>query len=78
VLFADRWGNTPLDEAETFEHEKIAEFLKSYEEKVKSNGKENSSTISAPSDFPLTEMVTKLFILFPLTEHGLTRFFLTH
>lgn len=30
----DRWGNTPLDEAETFEHEKVAEYLRSFDEKA--------------------------------------------
>ena len=29
----DRWGNTPLDAAETFEHEKVAEFLRSFQQK---------------------------------------------
>jgi glutaminase len=34
----DRWGNTPLDEAETFNHEKVAEYLKSYDEKALMSG----------------------------------------
>lgn len=29
----DRWGNTPFDEAETFGHEKVADYIKSYDGK---------------------------------------------
>lgn len=29
----DRWGNTPFDEAETFGHEKVAEYIKSFDSK---------------------------------------------
>lgn len=40
----DRWGNTPLDEADTFGHEKVSEYLRSFDEKI-----QNSSTKTAPS-----------------------------
>ncbi|CAO1305449.1 unnamed protein product [Diamesa tonsa] len=30
----DRWGNLPIDEAETFGHEKVAEYLRQWNEKV--------------------------------------------
>lgn len=30
----DRWGNTPIDEAETFGHKKVVEFLNNWDEKV--------------------------------------------
>lgn len=29
----DRWGNTPLDEAETFGHEHVAEYLRTWQSK---------------------------------------------
>lgn len=32
----DRWGNTPVDEAETFGHHKVVEFLQNYDNKMKS------------------------------------------
>jgi len=32
----DRWGNTPVDEAETFGHHKVVEFLQNYDSKMKS------------------------------------------
>lgn len=31
----DRWGNTPLDEAETFGHFKLVDYMKAWDEKVK-------------------------------------------
>jgi ankyrin repeat protein len=45
----DRWGNTPLDEAETFNHDKVEAYLREYEaEKLKSNDKDISETNSQP------------------------------
>ncbi|XP_070499786.1 glutaminase liver isoform, mitochondrial isoform X2 [Chironomus tepperi] len=45
----DRWGNTPLDEAETFNHDKIETYLKEYEAgKIKSNDKDKSEINSQP------------------------------
>ncbi|KAJ6642392.1 Glutaminase kidney isoform, mitochondrial, partial [Pseudolycoriella hygida] len=32
----DRWGNTPIDEAETFGHHKVVEYLQNYDNKLKS------------------------------------------
>lgn len=32
----DRWGNLPVDEAETFGHHKVVEYLQNYENKIKS------------------------------------------
>ena len=34
----DRWGNLPIDEAETFGHEKVAEYLRLWNEKLQKIG----------------------------------------
>lgn len=59
----DRWGNTPIDEAETFGHQDIVEFLKNWQNRppreiTKGDSSEGSTrTVSpSPSDsspFPL-------------------------
>lgn len=33
----DRWGNMPIDEAETFGHFAIVDYLKAWDEKMKNN-----------------------------------------
>jgi glutaminase len=47
----DRWGNTPLDEAETFNHEKVSEYLRSFEEKAL---KSASGAVAANGAAPYT------------------------
>lgn len=43
----DRWGNTPFDEAETFNHEKVVEYLRNYEvHAVKENGSDGENESS--------------------------------
>lgn len=37
----DRWGNMPIDEAETFGHRAVVEFLKSWEESQQKGNEEN-------------------------------------
>lgn len=65
----DRWGNTPFDEADTFGHEKVAEFLRSFDDQTSDKGSPGSppppfqtqqevrpldpSTLSSNSNFPL-------------------------
>lgn len=48
----DRWGNTPLDEADTFGHMNVVNFLKLWESKAKeagSNGDDDSGAGSSSS-----------------------------
>jgi ankyrin repeat protein len=52
----DRWGNTPLDEADTFGHEKVVEYLRSFDERL--NGKTSPS--SPPPPFQLDKEVRTL------------------
>lgn len=40
----DRWGNMPIDEAETFGHQSVVDFLQNWESRVKANDEQNSST----------------------------------
>lgn len=49
----DRWGNTPLDEAETFEHEKVAEYLRNFDEKAA----KIAPVINTPPVFPMDKDV---------------------
>lgn len=44
----DRWGNTPLDEAETFGHDKVAEYLRSFDEKAPHYEPKKASIIDPP------------------------------
>lgn len=53
----DRWGNSPLDEAETFEHEKVAEYLRQFEEKL--NGGKKTELKEIPPAFSLEKDVRK-------------------
>ncbi|OXU23900.1 hypothetical protein TSAR_011441 [Trichomalopsis sarcophagae] len=54
----DRWGNRPIDEAETFGHAQVVEYLKNYEmvrqaelkEKAAANGNENSESSESGSN----------------------------
>ncbi|XP_011496078.1 PREDICTED: glutaminase kidney isoform, mitochondrial [Ceratosolen solmsi marchali] len=39
----DRWGNRPIDEAETFGHMKVIEYLKNFEKILKSGSHEKST-----------------------------------
>lgn len=39
----DRWGNIPLDEAETFGHYTVVEFLRAWDERIKSQKALNDS-----------------------------------
>lgn len=39
----DRWGNTPIDEAETFGHAEVMEYLKEWDAKVLASGVTRSS-----------------------------------
>lgn len=45
----DRWGNTPFDEAETFDHDKVAEYLRNFEENVHNNGAKKSPNVAHPA-----------------------------
>lgn len=47
-FFLDRWGNTPLDEAETFNHDKVVVYLQNFDAKVKSHTLENNSVKVIP------------------------------
>lgn len=40
----DRWGNMPIDEAETFGHQTVVDFLQNWESRVKANDELNHSS----------------------------------
>ena len=41
----DRWGNLPFDEAETFGHEKVADYLRQWNEKLENVVNKNESKL---------------------------------
>lgn len=45
----DRWGNTPLDEAETFDHTKVVDFLRHFEEKVTNGEHKIDQHVASPA-----------------------------
>lgn len=45
----DRWGNTPLDEAETFGHAQVVDYLRDWQTKPHNNGKTNINNTSPES-----------------------------
>lgn len=40
----DRWGNMPIDEAETFGHTAVVDFLQNWESRVKANEEQDHSS----------------------------------
>jgi len=46
----DRWGNTPFDEAETFGHEKVAEYLRSFDGKSQTSDTNKKASVIDPVD----------------------------
>jgi len=44
----DRWGNTPLDEAETFDHEKVADYLRDFEERFQNTQNQTKNEVIPP------------------------------
>lgn len=42
----DRWGNIPVDEAEIFGHQEVVEFLKNWENQLKSEKRQDNNNVS--------------------------------
>lgn len=40
----DRWGNMPIDEAETFGHERIVEYLQAWQERIQNDANKKNGT----------------------------------
>lgn len=53
----DRWGNMPIDEAETFGHEDVVEYLRNWQSRPRDSNKsdsgnsENSTRSASPSSY---------------------------
>lgn len=52
----DRWGNIPLDEAETFGHHTVVDFLKAWDERIRSQTALNAVV---EADKPMESMAAK-------------------
>lgn len=53
----DRWGNTPLDEAETFNHMKVVEYLTNFQAKTDSTN-ENGKVTTSTHPYPLNIVIS--------------------
>lgn len=40
----DRWGNMPIDEAETFGHQEVVDYLQNWQNKPRDSNKSDSGT----------------------------------
>lgn len=50
----DRWGNMPVDEAETFGHPTVAHYLRNWERKLKESKNESESNASENETRPIS------------------------
>lgn len=48
----DRWRNTPLDEAETFGHARVVEYLQNWQNKPRINSKITNENPNSPDNSP--------------------------
>lgn len=55
----DRWGNMPIDEADTFGHQEVVVFLRNWEKKCMEKAKQTDTADKTKSDTKPTPMVDK-------------------